>query len=76
MVFQDWLRCVNNSPADTALPCFQDAIQTYGIPSCIRCDLVVENVDIARFMLVPCDTGRKLWNQYLQVLSTLQNYRT
>lgn len=37
---------------------FREAVQTYGIPSRIRCDLGVENVDIARFMLVSRGTGR------------------
>ena len=52
-----FLRCSSNNRADTALACFQDALQTYGVPSRIH-DLVVENVDIARFMLVARGTGR------------------
>ena len=53
-----FLRCSNNNRADTALACFQDAVQIYGIPSRNRCDLGVENVDIARFMLVARGCGR------------------
>ena len=53
-----FLKCSDNNRADTALICFREAVQTYGIPSRIRCDLGVENVDIARFMLVSRGTGR------------------
>ena len=53
-----FLKCFNNNRADTALACFRAAVQTYGIPSRIRCDFGVENIDIARFMLVTRGVGR------------------
>ena len=52
MVLVTFLRCSNNNHADTALTRFKDAVEMYGIPSCVHCDLGVENVDIARYMLV------------------------
>ena len=37
---------------------FRQAVDTYGIPSRVRSDLGVENVDIARFMITTRGTGR------------------
>ena len=83
-----FLRCSNNNRADTALACFQDAVQIYGIPSRVRCDLGVENVDIARFMLVAHGCGRnsvmcgssthnqrieRLWRDVRRVVRQYQN---
>ena len=53
-----YLRCSNNNRASTVLQCFQEAISTYSVPSRVRCDYGVENVDVARFMLETRGTDR------------------
>ena len=46
-----YLQCNNNNLAATVLHLFLDAISIHGLPSRIRGDICVENVDVARFML-------------------------
>lgn len=53
-----YLRCSDNNRARTVLTWFVQAVEDNGVPSRIRCDLGIENVDIARFMLVTRGTGR------------------
>lgn len=67
-----FLRCLNNNRADTALACFQDAVQIYGIPSRVRCDLGVKNVDIVRFMLVARGCGH---NSVMSCVEVQHNQR-
>lgn len=43
--------CSNNNCASTVLSLFQEAGRIYGLPSRVRCDQGVENVDVSKFML-------------------------
>ena len=52
-----YLRCSNNR-ADAVLTHFSEAVSAYGLPSRVRSDYGVENVDVARFMLYNRGTGR------------------
>lgn len=46
-----YLKCFTNNLASTALQCFIDGTQEFGLPSRVRGDRGVENVDIARLMI-------------------------
>ena len=59
--------------ARTVMDNFQRAAQAHGLPSPIRCDLGVENVDIAYFMLIIRGTGRGSMLVVLQLLINALN---
>ena len=47
-----YLRCSNNNRADTVLRIFLEAVNTYGLPSRIRCDAGGENIEVSQFLLM------------------------
>ena len=47
-----FLQASANNRASTVLRLFQDAVAKYNIPSRVRSDYGMENIDVARFMLV------------------------
>ena len=47
-----YLKCANNNLAKTALEYFQDGVANFGLPLRVRGDRGVENVDVARFMVM------------------------
>lgn len=53
-----YLRCSANNRANTVTECFADAVSQFGVPSRVRSDHGVENIDVARFMLYNRGTGR------------------
>ena len=70
-----YLHCSSDNKAATVLDQFVKAIDTYGVPSRVRCDLGVENVDVGRWMLQNLGTdrssiitGRSVHNQRIERL--------
>lgn len=53
-----YLHCSNNNLASTVLHLFVNATREYGVPSRVRCDHGVENVEVAQWMLVHMGTNR------------------
>ena len=52
-----YLRCSTNNKASTVFELFRQAIEIHGLPSRMRSDYGVENVDIAWFMLTCPEKG-------------------
>ena len=46
-----YLQCSNNNRADTVLRIFKESVHKYGLPSRVRCDAGVENVEVSKLML-------------------------
>ena len=72
-----YLVCKNNNLAETGLQEFLTGIEKFGLPSRVRTDQGVENVDIARFMLTHPErgegrgshiTGKSVHNQRIERL--------
>lgn len=53
-----FLHCSDNNRSSKMLQEFQIAVQTYGLPSHVRTDQGLENVDVARLMLEERGFGR------------------
>ena len=52
-----YLQCNTNNNAQTVLEAFLEAVSNHGLPSIVRGDQGVENVDIARFMFNHLERG-------------------
>jgi hypothetical protein len=53
-----YLHCCVNNRADTVLKYFQSGVEEFGLPSRVRGDHGVENVNVARFVLENRGLGR------------------
>ena len=69
------LECSSNNKADTVLSFFLKGVQTYGLPSRVRSDQVMENVAVADFVIRNRDsergsliTGKSTHNQRIERL--------
>ena len=70
-----YLRIATNNRADTVLQLFQEAVHKFNLPSRVRSDLGLENIEVARFMLTGLGlnrgsiiTGTSVHNQRIECL--------
>ena len=71
-----FLNLATKNRAKTVLDSFMPATERYGVPSRVRCDHGVENLDVAAFMITcrgenrgSCSTGKSVHNQRIERLA-------
>ena len=70
-----FMKAADNNRARTVYEAFMPATECYGVPSRVRCDHGVENLDVAAFMIMyrgenrgSCITGKSVHNQRIERL--------
>lgn len=69
------LRAHNNNRGSTVLALFLEAAARYGVPSRLRGDHGVENIQVAMWMELLCGfrRGFYIWGRYVNLLPNLHN---
>ena len=72
-----YLKVTTDNTSDTVLQCFLEAVESFGLPSRVRCDKGGENVKVSEFMLShprrgpgrgSCITSRSVHDQRIERL--------
>jgi Zn-dependent membrane protease YugP len=67
-----YLKASTNNRASTVLRLFEDAVAQYNLPSRVRCDFGLENIDVARLMLETRGVNRVIASRFFNIFLFLE----